>query len=99
MGRSLPSFLDYPVDHDARLEVSPDELEKPLILDARGESSHEDVVVDPVEEFLQIAVDDPRIALGDVPLGLLHRLTSALPRSKSVTVRRERRIKDRREHL
>src|SRR5208283_5976153 len=71
----------------------------PLIRDTVGEPSHKDVVVDPIEKFLQIAVYYPRITLCDVLLGLLHRLMSALSGSKTVTVERERRIKKRREDL
>src|SRR5208283_5306756 len=74
LGRSFPSLLHHPVDHNARLEVPSDELEKPLIRDTVGEPSHKDVVVDPIEKFLQIAVYYPRITLCDVLLGLLHRL-------------------------
>jgi len=73
------------MDHDTRLEVSSDELKKPLVLDTLREPSHKDIVIDPVEEFLQIKI------YHDILLGLLHRLMSALSRSKSITVRRERR--------
>jgi transcriptional regulator with XRE-family HTH domain len=77
------------VDHDARLEVPADELQKPLIHDTLCEPSHKDVVVDPVEEFLQVKIHHPRIAFRDVLLGVLDRPMSVLSRSKSITVRRE----------
>ena len=60
---------------------------------------HKDVVVDPVEKFLQIAIHYPSITFRDILLSLLNRLMGALSRSKSITVRRERRINKRREHL
>lgn len=99
LGGAFPSFLHHPVDHYVRLEIPSDELQKSLILDTLREPSHKDVVVNPVEEFLQIAVYNPRIALCNARLCLHGRPMSALSRSKTVTMGRERRIKDRYEDL
>ena len=89
----------HPVDHDARIEIAPDHSEHPLVLYSSSQSSHKDVVVNPVKKFLYVAVNNPCITPRDVRLGLDDRLVRTSPRPEPVTVWGECGIEYRREHL
>src|SRR5579872_1143820 len=54
----------------------PDQLQQSLIADPGFDSGHQFVVRNPVEEFLEVQVHAPSIALGDILLRLRHRLMS-----------------------
>src|SRR5215475_225506 len=77
---------DQPVLHDPGRQECPDEFQQPLVFDALGNLSHQFVVLDSIEKFLQIEIDDPTIALRDVLLRLGHSLMSRSTWSKTVTV-------------
>src|SRR6516162_4062847 len=57
--------------HHPGLEKRPDELEHPFIGHPRRDARHQEVVMDPVEEFFEIKVNDDTVTLGNVllPLG------------------------------
>ena len=63
-----------PVFHDPSREKRPDQLQHPLIADPFGDLRHQFVVRNSIEEFLQIKIHTPAIALGDVLLRRRHRL-------------------------
>ena len=62
---------DQAVFHHPGLEKRPDELEHPFIGHPRRDARHQEVVMDPVEEFFEIKVNDDTVTLGNVllPLG------------------------------
>ena len=99
MRRSLGPCDRYPVFHDSGLKVAADQLEHPLVIDLSGDPRHQDVVVYPVKELLQIGIHHPAPALFDVIPGLLHRKCGTASRSKAVAVSRERLFKQRTQDL
>ena len=57
-----------------------------MIRHPRGDTCHQAVVIDSVEEFFEIKVDHDAVALGDVLLRLGHRLMGGSPRPEAVAV-------------
>ena len=57
--------------------------------------AHQFVVINPVEKFRQIYIDNEPIAFGDIGLRLRHRLLGRAPRPKAVAVLAERRVPQR----
>jgi hypothetical protein len=83
------------VDHDARLQVPPNQAQNALVHDPPGDPSHEDVMVDPVKAFLQIHVHDPLVPCFDVFLGPSYRLMGVSAGPETEAVLRERWVIDR----
>jgi hypothetical protein len=76
-----------------------DQLSDPPVADLPGHSGHEGVVLNPVEEPVQIDIDDPGLACFDcLPCGF-HRLVGTPSRTKAEAVVREVRFEDRSENL
>src|SRR5215831_15221759 len=88
----LHARADQPVLHDPRIQECPDQFQQPLVFNALGNLSHQFVVLDSIEKFLQIEIDDPTITLRDVLLRLGHSLMSRSTWSKTVTVIRNGRV-------
>ena len=65
---------DQPVLHHAGVQERPNESPQPAVFDALGDTAHQFVVVDAIEEFFQIEIDHPVVAVGDVVLRLGHGL-------------------------
>ena len=82
---------DQAILHHPSLEKGPDEFKHPFIRHPRGDTRHQAVVIDSVEEFFEIKIDHA-VALGDVSLRLGHRLVGGSPRSEAVAVLGERRV-------
>ena len=61
----------------------------------RAKTGHEDVVVDPVEELLQIEVDHDPVTRGNVLPRLGQSAVGTPPRAEAEARRRERRVEDR----
>ena len=61
--------------------------------------AHQFVVIDSIEEFLQIEINHPAVALGDIVLRLSHRLMRRPPRSEPVAVWGERSVPSPLQHL
>jgi len=97
--RPLLPMADNPARHDARFKVTADESEHALVFDMTFNTSHQDVVVDPVEEFLQVKFHAPTVTHRHMDAGHLDSLVSASARTKAVAVIREQRIEDRGELL
>ena len=87
------------VGHHPRFEIPADEFEYPFVANLLRHFIHQNVVIDPVEEFLQVHVHHNPAAFGNVLPGRLDCLMGALPRSKTVARFGEACLKDRREHL
>src|ERR1700733_15472799 len=63
---------DQSVLHRPCIKKSPDELQQPLVLDAFGDLAHQFVMIDSIEEFFQIEINHPAVALRNIPLRLCH---------------------------
>jgi site-specific DNA recombinase len=83
--RPLVHRTDQAIFHHPGLEKRPDELEHAFIGHPRGNTRHQAIVVDPVEEFLQIDVDHIAVTFGNIALRLGHCLVGGAPRSEAVT--------------
>ena len=78
------SHLNYAVRHHARSQISVDQPQKHLVFDVLPQFRHQSIVVDRIEELGQIQFHNPGSSFGDVFLGLLDGLVSALSRAKSI---------------
>src|SRR5580698_751615 len=74
----VPSTLGLtnPILHHPGIQECPNELQQPLVLDPFGDLTHQFVVIDSIEEFLQIEINAPAVTLGDILLRLCHCLMS-----------------------
>src|SRR4051812_11246509 len=88
----LPAFLEQPAVKHTGPQVSPDEPENPPVRDPRRHRGHQPVVVDPVEKFGQVDIDDKLVALDDVDLCLRHRLVGGAAGPEAVAVLAECRV-------
>src|SRR5271156_6363852 len=86
LGSPFHAWADQPVFHPPGVQERPDEFQHPLVIDALGDLSHQSVVIDSIEEFLQGEVNHPAISCGDMPLCLCHSMMGRSPRSKTVAV-------------
>src|SRR3970282_1668382 len=86
-------------DHAPSIEVPSDELQPPTIADPSGHAGHQGVVLYPVEEPVEIDIDDPGLACLDRPPGGSDRLMGAPSRPEAEAPVREVRLEDRTEDL
>jgi hypothetical protein len=95
--RALVSFDADAALHHPGFKEAADDLEQAFVANAPRQAGHQDVVVDPVEKFFQIKINDDLAAVGDVALGLGlgERLMGAAPRAETEARCREGRIEDR----
>ena len=70
-----------------------------FVADPSGQTRHQDVVVDPVEELLQVHVHDDHAPFRHVFLGLLQRVVRAAAGPEAVAGIREGRVQQRFQHL
>jgi len=97
--RAFEPLAEHPVHEDAGLQVAADQPQHPLVRYPLGQPVHQDVVIDPVEEFLQIQIHHDPVAGLHVLLRLQHRALRASPRPEAVAVLAERRVDERLQHL
>ena len=90
--RAFVGGTHQPVFHHTGGEKRPDEFQQSRVGDTLGHTSHQQVMVHSIKEFLQIDVHHPLITLGDVGLCLRHRLMRRTSRPKAIAVVGERRI-------
>ena len=62
MRSAFNGWRHQPVLKDARFEITPDESERPGVLDLASHPCHEHVVIHTVEKLFQVDVDDPAIS-------------------------------------
>jgi hypothetical protein len=70
------AWADQPVLHHPSIQECPDKFQQPPILDPFGDLTHEFVVIDPVEKFIQIKINTPAVAFDDSLQCLCHCLVS-----------------------
>ena len=99
MRRALDPLAVYPVCQDAGLQVATNQPQHPLVRNSLGQPIHQDVVVDPVEELLQIHVHHSSEARLHMLLCRQDRLMRTSPRPEAVTMFAEGRIDQRLQHL
>ena len=83
---------DQAVFHHPGLEKRPDKFEHPFVGHPRGDARHQAVVIDPVEKFFEIKVNDDIVARGNVLLRLGHGLMGGASRSEAVAMLGKRRV-------
>src|SRR5712672_1923809 len=83
---------DQPVLHHPGIQECPDELQQPLVLDPFGNLAHQFVMIHSIEEFFQIEINHPSVALRNVLLRLGHGVMRRPTRSERIAVLGERRI-------
>jgi len=86
LGSPFHAWAEQPVFHHPGVQERPDKFQQPLVIDTLGDTSHQSVVIDSIEEFLQVEINAPAAAFGDILLRLCHCLMSRPPRSKTVAV-------------
>src|SRR5438309_2815989 len=86
------AWADQSVLHHPSIQECPDEFQQPLVLDSFCDLTHQFVVIDSIEEFLQIEINHPAVARGNLLLCLGHCLMRGSARSKTVAVVGERRV-------
>jgi len=91
----LPADLEQPVVEHTGRQVASDEPKHPPVRDARCHPCHEFVVINSVEKFRQVYIDDEPIAFGDIGLRLRHRLLGRAARPEAVAALAERRVPQR----
>jgi hypothetical protein len=97
--RPPSSLLHHAIAHDPAVEVRPDQPDDSGGVDAFAQAAHENVVVDPIEELLQVHVhhdSQPRL---HVRQRGQYRVLRSPPRSEAIAVLAEARVKNRLQHL
>ncbi len=89
---AFPAGLKQPVVQHTGRQIASDKPKHPPVLDARRHSGHEFVVIDSVEKFRQVDIDNKLIAFSDIGLRLRHCLLGAAARPEAVAVLAERRV-------
>ena len=89
---ALLGRTDQPIFHHPGAKECPDELEHALVGHPFGHASHQAVLIDSVEKFLEVDVNHHVVAVGDVLLCLGHGLMSGASRTESVAVLGKRRV-------
>src|SRR5258708_24992559 len=84
----VPSTLGLtnPFSINPGVQERPDELQQPFVFDTLGDLCHQFVMINSIEKFLQIEINHPAVAFGNVPLCLRYSLMRRSSRSKTVAV-------------
>ncbi len=90
--RSFRSRLGQSLDHHSRVQEGADQFQQPFVFHAPSHAAHQHVMVHAVEEFLQVQIDDPGVALFQIVLDLGDCLVRRPTRPKAETVLRKRRV-------
>lgn len=90
---------DHSAVHDPRIQVGAYQPDNPCVIHALAQAVYQDVMVDPIEELLQVHVHHDTATGLHSPLGGQDRILRSAPRSETVAVLTEGRIKQRLQHL
>ena len=96
---ALLGRTDQPIFHHPGAKECPDELEHALVGHPFGHASHQAVLIDSVEKFLEVDVNHHVVAVGDVRLRLGDGLMGRASRPESIAVLGKRRVPLPLEHL
>jgi len=68
----VPSTLGLtnPFFHHPGVQERPDEFQQPFVFDTLGDLCHQFVMINSIEKFLQVEINHPAVAFGNVPLCL-----------------------------
>ena len=91
--------MHQPAIHDARFQVAPDQLERPLVVHPSCDPRHQSVVLNAIEKRVEIKIDAPRRVISDELACPLDSLMLRAPRPKAEAMGMELRVEHRREHL
>jgi hypothetical protein len=80
-------------------QVAADDPQYPLVPNLAGNPRHENVMVYPVEELLQVDINHPPAAAGHMPSGCLQGLVSTPAGPKPVRAVGKVRVEQRHKHL
>src|SRR5216684_2283248 len=97
--RALLRRADQPIRQHARGQKAADQLQDALVGCPLGHQPHQDIVVDPVEELLQVDIHHDVVAGRNVRLRLRHRLMRRAPRPKAEAMLGERPVPVGLQHL
>jgi hypothetical protein len=97
--RTLFAGHHHPLHHRAPSQEFPDQPEHRFVADGGSQPSHQDVVIDMVEELGNVHIDHPVFPLACEFLRGSHGVGHASSRSKPVAVVAEQGFEDRRQHL
>lgn len=92
--RPFLPLADDTARHDTGFEVATDQPEHALVFDTALDAGHQDIVVDPIEELLQVEFHAPAIPRRHMRAGHLDSLVSASARTEAVAVVRKQRIEE-----
>src|SRR3970282_847185 len=84
LGRTLVPIHHYPFGHDSGLKIAANEPKHSLVLDSLGQLSHQHIVIDAVEKFLEVNVNHPSASFLNVSLRRAHRLMRTSPGSDTI---------------
>ncbi|MNG14945.1 hypothetical protein D3C84_987390 [compost metagenome] len=99
MRRAFVSGLDHSIGHHPRFQEAANQPQEANVLHPIGESSHQHIMIDSIEEFLQINVHHPVLSFGYILFRLGHRIQRASLRAKAVATLRECRLENRLQYL
>ena len=97
--RAFPALQHHATVHQSGLEIAANQPQYRTVVDPLAQSVHQDVVVDPVKELLQVHVHHRPLTFLHIPLGLLHRVMRSSAGPQAVAVLGECRIDQRLQHL
>ncbi|GBE16126.1 hypothetical protein BMS3Abin14_02206 [bacterium BMS3Abin14] len=80
--------------HNSRLKVPADKSEDPPVFDPPSHPEHQNVMVHPIKELLQIHINHPTTTGSNILTGITHRMMSASARAESIARIRKVWIKD-----
>ena len=89
----------YPAFHQSRLQIAPDQLQHPFILNLARHPRHQHVVVHTVKELFQIEIDDPPLAGLNIPPRRFDGLVCIASGTEAITRRGKLRIEQRLQNL
>jgi site-specific DNA recombinase len=78
--------------HHPRLQVPADQMQDAFVLDPTSQPRHQDVMVDPIKELLQVQIDHPAVTGRDVFACPLDRVVRAAPQPKAEALVGEPRV-------
>ena len=96
---AFPPFQNQATVHEPGLQIAANQLEYCLVADPLAQPVHQDVVIHPVKELLQVHIDHHPVAVLHMALRLQHCVMRSPSRTKAVAVPGECRVDQRLQNL